>query len=45
MIIRAKIKGKDWQEGDEVEFRGKDAIDQVIRFLAAKYGTMNINIS
>ena len=45
MIVKVKVKSKDWQDGDEIEFRGLDAIDQAVIFLAQKYGTMNRTVS
>lgn len=45
MIVKVKVKSKDWQDGDEVEFRGIQAIDFAVKFLAEKYGTMNITVS
>ena len=45
MIVKVKIKDKEWQDGDEVEFRGLDAIDQSVKYLAQRYGTLNVNVS
>ena len=45
MIVKVKVKSKKWQDGEETEFVGLDAIDQAVMFLAQKYGTMNRTVS
>ena len=45
MIVKVKVKSKDWQDGDEMEFRGLDAVDAAVKMLAEKYGTINVTVS